>query len=109
MEKEIFVRNIYEGTPDTIDQEFLEVLMENKSFRIERIISQGHSSPDNYWYDQSSNEFVLLLSGSAEIKFENDKIKYLKPGDYLVIPARKKHRVEKTDPGQDTVWLTIHY
>jgi len=109
MEMEISVRNIYEGIPDRIDQEFLEVLMENNSFRIERIISRGHSSPQNYWYDQPSNEFVLLISGSAEIKFEKEKTIYLKPGDYLAIPARKKHRVEKTDPAVDTVWFTIHY
>lgn len=109
MESAISVRNILEGIPDKFDQEFLEVLLENSSFRIERIISRGHSSPENFWYDQRSDEFVFLISGSAEIKFENEKSIYLKPGDYFVIPARKKHRVEKIDPDEDTVWLTVHY
>jgi cupin 2 domain-containing protein len=31
------------------------------------------------------------------------------PGDWLAIPAHDRHRVTWTDPGQDTVWLAVHY
>ncbi len=33
----------------------------------------------------------------------------MRPGDYVLIPARKRHRVEWTDPGQKTVWLALHH
>ena len=31
------------------------------------------------------------------------------PGDYLHLPAHKRHRVEWTAPDEPTVWLAIHH
>ncbi|MFO0919698.1 MAG: hypothetical protein U0872_15475 [Planctomycetaceae bacterium] len=31
------------------------------------------------------------------------------PGDFLNIPAGKKHRIDWTTPDQPTVWLAVHY
>jgi cupin 2 domain-containing protein len=31
------------------------------------------------------------------------------PGDYIDVPAHQRHRVEWTDPDQDTVWLAVFY
>ena len=33
----------------------------------------------------------------------------MKPGDFVNIPAHKKHRVEWTTPDEPTVWLAVHY
>jgi cupin 2 domain-containing protein len=33
----------------------------------------------------------------------------MKPGDFINIPAHKKHRVEWTKPGEPTIWLVVHY
>jgi cupin 2 domain-containing protein len=33
----------------------------------------------------------------------------LQPGDHLIIPAHRRHRVEWTHPDQPTVWLALHY
>jgi cupin 2 domain-containing protein len=53
---------------------------------------------------------VLLLAGEAGLRFENDlQLIIMKPGDYLLIPAHCRHRVEWTAPGQPTVWLALHY
>jgi len=30
-------------------------------------------------------------------------------GDYLLIPAHKRHRVEWTKPDIETLWLAIHF
>ena len=30
------------------------------------------------------------------------------PGDYVTIPAHKRHRVEWTTPEEPTVWLAVH-
>lgn len=102
-------KNIFENIPDKLETEIFEDLLKTNNFKIERIVSEAHSSPDGFWYDQDKNEFVLLISGSAELEFEDGNITQLEPGDYIIIPPHKKHRVMKTDPDQKTVWLTIHY
>ena len=103
------VNNLFENIPSTLSDEFIETLLSTQNFRVERIISECHSSPDNFWYDQANNEFVLLIRGSACISFENGKNQILKPGDHLIINAHEKHRVEWTDKDEKTIWLTIHY
>jgi cupin 2 domain-containing protein len=52
---------------------------------------------------------VVVLAGSAGLMVGEAQPRRLEPGDYLHIPARKRHRVEWTAPGAATVWLAIHY
>ncbi len=33
----------------------------------------------------------------------------MKPGDFVNIPAHKKHRVEWTTPDELTIWLAVFY
>lgn len=33
----------------------------------------------------------------------------LKPGNFVNIPAHKKHRVEWTTPDEPTIWLAVFY
>lgn len=102
--------NIFTGIPDYLPDELVDVLAGNPGIRIERIVSRGHESPKGFWYDQNQDEFVLLVRGAAELTFENeDKSVRLETGDYLVIPAHKRHRVEWTAPDRDTIWLTVFY
>ncbi|MFH1039157.1 MAG: cupin domain-containing protein [PVC group bacterium] len=102
--------NIYSDIPNDLPDELVEVISDNKRFRIERIVSRGHRSPDGFWYDQEENEFVLIVSGEAELLFEeeNESVR-MEAGDYLVIPAHKRHRVVWTIPGRETVWLAVHF
>lgn len=103
-------RNIYSDIPDDLPAELIEVISESRGVRIERIVSRGHHSPEGLWYDQDENEFVLLVSGEAELLFEDDNESVrLEEGDYLVIPARKRHRVAWTAPDRETVWLAVHF
>ncbi|MBI9072032.1 MAG: cupin domain-containing protein [Melioribacteraceae bacterium] len=103
------IKNIFDDIPLKIEDEIFEDILETDDFIVERIISEGHASPPDFWYDQKINEFVVLLTGSAKVDFENEESVILKPGDYLIIPAHKKHRVDWTDPNIKTLWLTIHY
>ena len=103
------LKNIFENIPENIKEELFEDIISTKDFKLERIVSEGHSSPDGFWYDQKKNEFVLLLSGSAKISFDNGEKFELKPGDYLIINAHQKHRVDQTDPLEKTFWITLHY
>ncbi len=92
------------------EEEIFEELLCGGRFRVERIISTGQTTPAGSWYDQESDEWVLLLSGAARLRFENEAGEVaLKPGDFVNIPAHCRHRVEWTDPRQETVWLALHY
>jgi len=104
------VKNIFQHIPADFKEELIEALLETKAVKIERIVSRGHSSPPGYWYDQDRNEYVILLKGSAGVLFEGkDDITVLGPGDYMNIPAHMRHRVEWTEPSEDTIWLAVYY
>jgi cupin 2 domain-containing protein len=103
------VNNIFEELPDKLPEEFFENLIENENFKLERIVSEGHSTPEGEWYDQQTNEFIILLKGKAKLIFENDEDVILHPGDHLIIPKQIKHRVEWTSDTERTFWLALHY
>jgi len=102
------VRNLLADIPTRLDEELFEDLASGTHVRIERIVSDGHQSPPGFWYDQDENEWVMVLRGSARLRFEgSDDPVVLESGDSLVIPAHARHRVEWT--AQLTIWLAVHY
>jgi cupin 2 domain-containing protein len=103
--------NLFAGLAEATGKgERFEELLARSGFRIERIISTGQASPPGVWYDQEVAEWVLLLSGAAQIQFEDEaEPRTLAPGDWLDIAAHRRHRVIWTDPAQPSVWLAIHY
>jgi len=101
--------NLFENIPDDAPEELVTELLNAECVRIERIVSFGQASPGGFWYDQTENEWVLLLEGSATVAFEKGGSIELNPGDYATIPAGKRHRVEETDPNVRTVWLAVFY
>jgi len=104
------IRNIFSGIQKQPPEEVLDTVLQTGQFKIERIISHGHATTEGEWYDQGRNEWELVLKGNAGLLFEgDDKTVIMKTGDYINIPAHQKHRVEWTDPEEETVWLTIHY
>jgi cupin 2 domain-containing protein len=100
--------NLLSSIPASFPQELVEVLAEGQHVRIERIVSHGHVSPEGFWYDQDESEWVLLVQGAARLRFESEVIE-MKPGDWLDIPAHRRHRVEWTTPDENTVWLAVFY
>lgn len=100
--------NFFKNLPKEISKETIETIFSNENIRMERIVSHGECSAPNFWYDQKENEFVLLLKGTAELEFENETRKLI-PGDYLMIPAHRKHRVKSTSQTEPTIWLAILY
>lgn len=103
------MNNIYSSLPVEFKEEVFEELLRSTNVRIERIISRGHSSSEQEWYDQTDNEWVIVLEGSGTILFENGIEATLGKGDYLNIPSHTRHRVAWTDPDHITVWLAIFY
>jgi cupin 2 domain-containing protein len=102
--------NLFRQIPADLPLELVETLCQSELVRIERIVSRGQASPNDYWYDQEWHEFVLLVSGRARLAFaDGAPAVELASGDWLTILAHVKHRVDWTDPGQDTIWLAVHY
>lgn len=91
------------------EESFLD-LLRGKDFRIERIVSRGHRSPEGFWYDQPRPEWVLLLKGAARLAIEGKEQPIcLNEGDYCLLSAHLRHRVEWTAEDRETVWLAVHY
>ena len=102
------VHNIYIGTKAAKGKELFETLVEKNSvLKIEKIVSNAARSPEGFWYCQKQDEFVLLLQGKAELLFEKRKTVKLKKGDYIFIPRRVKHRIERTSSKPECIWLTV--
>ena len=110
MGKKIQAGNLFDNIPADLSNEFMETIAETDHMRIERIVSRGHVSEAGFWYDQAEDEYVVLLQGRAHLRFDGETgYVCMKPGDGLFIPRHRKHRVEWTDPEQDTIWLAVFY
>jgi cupin 2 domain-containing protein len=102
--------NLFAGIPARLAAEEITALLSSGALRIERIVSRGQASPPGFWYDQPQAEWVIVLAGRAELRFADDgATTRLEVGDWLHIPAHRRHRVEWTDPMQATVWLAVHH
>lgn len=100
--------NLFDQLPSKLPEEPFNTLLDTGNVRIERIVSQGHASPEGFWYDQDEHEWVLVLRGAARLSVEGE-IKELKQGDFLNILSHQKHRVEWTTPDEPTIWLAVFY
>ena len=103
--------NLFDGLPAKPETtERLETLLAKPGLRIERIVSTGQASPPGFWYEQAEAEWVLLVSGEAHLRFEDEtEARRLRPGDWLSIEPRRRHRIEWTLADAPTVWLAVHY
>ena len=101
--------NIFSDIPRDVPTELFEDIIKTEKLRVERIVSKGQASPENFWYDQDENEWVIVLSGYGVIEFKTSDTVTLKPGDYLNIKAHEQHRVQATAADETTVWLAIFY
>jgi cupin 2 domain-containing protein len=100
--------SLFTNLPADFQTEISNVLAQGPHVRIERIVSHGQASPPDFWYDQSQDEFVVVLRGAARLRFDNGVVE-MTAGSYLNIPAHQRHRVDWTTPDEPTIWLAIHY
>ncbi len=101
--------NIFAGIPRRAEAEEIDALLSRPGLRIERIVSTGQASPPGFWYDQPEDEWVLLLAGAAGLAIAGEDERHLKPGDFVHLPARTRHRVTWTAADEPTVWLAVHF
>ncbi len=102
--------NLFRPTPGTAAGEVFETLLETSGFQLERIVSTGQATPAGEWLCQDRAEWVVLVAGRATLQFEDEAApRPLEPGDHVLIPPGRRHRVAWTDPALTTVWLALHY
>jgi cupin 2 domain-containing protein len=101
--------NLFENLPVQTEEEVFTDLLTRPGVRMERIVSYGQSTSIDAPFDQDHDEWVLLLRGSASLWIDGVGDQNLRPGDHVLIPAHRVHRVTKTADNEPTVWLAIHF
>ena len=110
--------NIFDNLPGSAKLELVDVLLQQKSIRIERIVSSGQATSPDEWYDQAEHEWVVVLSGEAKILIEKPgnsppppktELLHLKKGDSLLLKSHQRHRVAWTSQVVLTIWLAIFF
>jgi len=66
--------NLFEEIPDHLTEELVEIIFSRPHCRVERIISRGQTTPENIWYDQPEEEWIVLLQGEAALSIERDRV-----------------------------------
>ena len=101
--------NLFVDVPEASENEQFLDLFAAPGLAIERIVSTGQATPASEWLEQDRTEWVALLAGAAAIQIEGEpSVRTLEPGDWLLIPAHARHRVEWTNSSGATIWLAVH-
>ncbi|MBI2228696.1 MAG: cupin domain-containing protein [Deltaproteobacteria bacterium] len=102
----ITARNIFTRASAPAGLEECLILFESAKVRVERIVSNTHSSPAGFWYDQPEDEWVMVLRGQATLQFPGGQSMAMRAGDHVTIASHVRHRVSETDA--ETIWLAVH-
>ena len=73
----IEVQSLFDSVPSNLPEEQFSTLLQTENFRLVRIVSTGQTTPEGEWYDQEENEWVLVLQGSAKIRFEEGDVTHV--------------------------------
>ena len=102
------VGNVFRILDRLPNDEISEVLAGGGDVIVERIVSSGQATPSGEWLVGDRDEWVVLLEGEAELRYEAGARLVLGPGDYVLIRAGERHRVEWTRDDPPCVWLAVH-
>jgi cupin 2 domain-containing protein len=105
------IGNLLAGLPaQALAEEQVTTLMKRAGLRIERIVSTGQATAEGQWYDQDDDEWVMVVKGSARLRIEGEtEDRVLGEGDYVLLPARCRHRVTWTQAQSPTIWLAVPF
>jgi len=102
--------NLLQDIRSNVDDERFETLAVGRACRVERIVSTGQATPVGEWYDPNQAEWVMVVQGNAKLLIDGEAApRALGAGDYILLPAHCRHRVDWTDPNQPTIWLAVHF
>jgi cupin 2 domain-containing protein len=66
------VTNLFDDLPAALPAERTDVLLSAPGVRVERIVSTGHVTSPGEWYDQDTDEWVVVLRGRARLRIEGE-------------------------------------
>jgi cupin 2 domain-containing protein len=95
--------NLFDGAEAPASGEAFAELCRCGNAVFERIVSSRE--PEQAVYEQAHDEVVLLVRGSARLEVEGAE-HALETGDWMVIPAGRRHRVLETSAG--ALWFAVH-
>src|ERR1051326_7935693 len=101
--------NFFDNVPARAAAEIFTEGLARHDLRIERIVSTGQFTPADKPYRQEHDEWVLLLAGAAGLRIEGEAERQLRPGDHVLIAARRSHWVTWTARDEPTIWLAVHF
>ena len=101
--------NLLAAIPQRASTEAIDKLLERGPVKIERIVSEGHTSPPGFFHEQASHEWRCVVQGRVRLEFEEEGEVELGPGDWLDLPAYKRYRVVWTSDQEPTVWIAVHF
>ncbi len=105
----IMKSSLYDGIGALpVQDESFSTILEHSALRMERIVSFGQSSPADFWYDQTEDEWVMLFQGEARLDIHGAGMIDMKAGDYILLPAGFRHRVDYTSQDPPCIWLALH-
>ncbi|MGI6554534.1 MAG: cupin domain-containing protein [Bacillota bacterium] len=99
--------NIFNVSFPSEDKEITDTLLSGRNVLIERIVSTGQASPEGFWYDQEEDEWVAVLQGRAKLAWDDGRELVMEPGDWVLLPAHERHRVEWTSKNPPCIWLAV--
>lgn len=98
----IHINNLYRQNEPAENTELFTTLFQNDSLKIESIRSWLRTPGEIY--DQEQDEWVILLTGEAELEINTLPL-ILHSGDYFLIPRHTPHRVLSTS--KNALWLAV--
>lgn len=98
--------NFLENMQIPIGAEVINEVFTHKNIRIEKIVSNGSASPEDFLYDQDEDEWILILQGSARLLVEDQDVR-LVAGDSYFIKRHQKHKVLDTSAESNTIWFAV--
>jgi len=102
-------RNVFEPVDEADGHsEIFEEIIRTDNLLVERIVSHGQATPEGEWYDQDKDEWVILLSGRAILKFDTGETLEMGAGDHVFLRSHQRHRVEFTSKDPGCIWLALH-
>jgi cupin 2 domain-containing protein len=103
--------NLFGDLPvGALAEEVFTTLLDRPAFRVERIVSTGQMTPEGQWYDQDSDEWVMVVAGAARLGIEGESEDHaLCEGAWILLPAHCRHRVTWTRAEPPTIWLAVHF
>lgn len=95
--------NLYANAAPPQEGERFEALLSHKGLVVERIVSSSKIASQEYVQEQ--DEWVVLLQGEATLDVDGQTVQ-LRSGDYLFLPSRTPHTVQRVSDG--ALWLAVH-